>query len=179
MTCIVGLATASGVVYMGGDSCASDGYMKYPIASPKVFRLGEILIGYTTSFRMGQIIQYHLTPPKHQKGETDEEYIVTGLTEAVRLLLKDHGFSTVYNNAETAGAFLVGYHGALYKVGGEFQVLRPANGIHACGSGEQFALAAMYALEGIAAEKRIRRSLEITADLCTTVSAPFYVESMP
>ena len=59
MTCIVGLEH-DGKVYMGGDSAAVGGMDVYPSRIPKVFQAGRYLIGYTTSFRMGQLLQYGL-----------------------------------------------------------------------------------------------------------------------
>ena len=59
MTCIVGLVD-DGKVYMGGDAASVDGYIVRTSALSKVFRNGPFLIGYSTSWRMGQILQYHL-----------------------------------------------------------------------------------------------------------------------
>lgn len=175
MTCIVGVAE-DGKVYIGADSMAAAGWNKSVTALRKVFRVGEFVIGYTSSFRMGQILQYHLDVRHQQDGETDERYMVVAFIEAVRQCLKDKGFARVSSNTEEGGSFLVGYRGSLYHVSDDFQVNRWANNIAACGAGEVAATAAMLALSHLAPEDRIRRALAISAELCNGVCEPFHVE---
>ena len=175
MTCIIGIAH-EGKVYIGGDSMASNGWNRHSTALRKVFRVGEFLIGYTTSFRMGQILQYHLSVPHQQDGISDERYMVVDFVEAVRTCLKEKGYAKVSNNQEEGGSFLVGYKGVLYQVDSDFQVNHYLNGMAACGSGESYALGALLALENLSPKKRILKSLEISAQLAATVCEPFYVE---
>ena len=59
MTCIVGLETPNGIM-MGCDSAAVGGGNIFTTRLKKVFKRGKFLIGYSTSFRMGQVIQYKL-----------------------------------------------------------------------------------------------------------------------
>lgn len=178
MTCIVGLAH-NGKVYMGGDSMAAGTWDKHVIATRKVFRVGEFLIGYTSSFRMGQILQYHLSVPQQQDGVTDERYMVVDFVEAVRDCLKDKGYASVNSNVEEAGFFLVGYRGNLYYIASNFQVSQWASGIAAVGCGEPYALGAMVALgDKVKPKQRILKALEITSELCNGVCAPFYVETL-
>lgn len=146
MTCIVGMSY-EGKVYIGGDSMASDGYSKQATALRKVFRVGEFLIGYTSSFRMGQILQYHLEVRHQQDGETDERYMVVAFIEGVRQCLKDKGYAKVDSNMESGGQFLVGYRGHIYEVASDFQVNHWTSGIAACGAGQDYALGAMFALD--------------------------------
>lgn len=176
MTCIVGLAH-EGKVYIGGDSMASANYDRQVIANRKVFSVGEFLIGYTSSFRMGQILQYHLNVPQQQDGVTDERYMVVDFIEAARDCLKARGYSQINSNEESGGTFLVGYRGNLYYIGSNYQVSRWQNGIAAVGCGEAYALGAMLALgDKLKPKRRIMQALEVTAELCNGVCAPFYVE---
>lgn len=50
-----------------------------------------------------------------------------------------------------------------------------ADGLDACGCGENYILGAMKALDGIPPRERIAKSLEITACFCNGVSAPFHI----
>ena len=59
MTCIIGLAE-NDRVYIGADSASAEGWTVRATGLSKVFRAGEFVIGYTDSFRMGQILEYHL-----------------------------------------------------------------------------------------------------------------------
>ena len=97
MTCLIGLVE-DGKVYMGGDSAAVTGYDTRQAKAPKVFENGEFLMGYTTSFRMGQLLQYHLTIPKQTSHESDMSYMVTTFIDAVRDCFKNQGFTTINNN---------------------------------------------------------------------------------
>lgn len=168
----------NGTVYIGGDSIASDGYSRNIMTQRKVFRVGEFLIGYTTSFRMGQLLEHQLDVRQPEEHEIALHYMISGFADAVRRLFKDNGFSEVNNNQERGGAFLVGYRGKLYLVQSDFSVLEYSSGIAACGAGEAYALGAMLALEALEPEDRIIRSLEVSAELCALVSQPFYVESI-
>lgn len=175
MTCIAGIAE-NGRVYIGADSISTNGYNRHISGLRKVFRVGEFIIGYTTSFRMGQILQYHLEVRQQQDGETDERYMVVAFVEAARSCLKEKAFATVQNGVEEGGVFLVGYRGTLYRVDPDFHIDHYQSGMGVCGAGEQFALGAMLALTDLQPEARIRRALEISAELSALVSPPFHVE---
>lgn len=175
MTCIAGIAQG-GKVYMGADSMASNGQYRHITALRKVFQVGEFLIGYTSSFRMGQILQYQLVVRQQQDGETDERYMVVAFVEAVRDCLKVKGYAAVNSNTETGGDFLVGYRGCLYSVYSDFQVNHFTSGLGVCGAGDEYALAALVALHDWLPEDRIRRALEISAELSAMVAAPFHIE---
>lgn len=176
MTCIVGLAH-KGKVYMGGDSMAATGWNRARVAHPKVFCVGEFLMGYTTSFRMGQVLQYGLSVPlQKDDSKTDHAFMVAVFAEQVRNALKNAGFTKVENNQEEAGHFLVGYRGRLYHISGEFSVLEYRDPYAAVGCGADFALAAMHNLGDLPPKARIERALRTAAHFSNGVVGPFYVE---
>jgi|MDTA01.1.fsa_nt_gb ATP-dependent protease HslVU (ClpYQ) peptidase subunit len=177
MTCIVGLAHG-GKVYMGGDSASVQGWTRRQTALKKVFRRGPFLIGYTSSFRMGQLLEHHLDVPKQKATESDMSYMVTGFIESTRKLLKEKGFTKVESNAESGGQFLVGYRGSLYTIHRDFQVGQAADGLDAVGSGREYALGAMQALSKLPPARRIKKALEITAYFNAAVAPPFVVRQM-
>jgi len=176
MTCIIGLEQ-DGKVYIGADSGCASGWTVRQTRLPKVFWRDPFLIGYTTSFRMGQILQHHLTV-EPQDGEDDDMYMVCKFAEAVRKCLKEGGFAKVEHNVNEGGIFLVGYKGRLYRVSTDFQVNSMADGYDACGCGEDFALGAMYVLGELAPKVRIRRALEATACFCGAIRRPFVIRQM-
>jgi ATP-dependent protease HslVU (ClpYQ) peptidase subunit len=177
MTCIIGLVK-DGVVYMGGDSIAYTDYFDSRTGrAPKVFRIGECLIGFTSSFRMGQILQYHLKL-ETQGNEPDDRYIVVTFLEAVRACLKTHGYAKVENNQETGGTFLVGYRGNLYKVCDDLSVLQFTDDFDVVGCGIYHAIGAMAALENLPPRRRIKQALKIVARYVPGVSGPFHLETL-
>ena len=178
MTCIVGLVQ-DGKIYLGGDSAATDSWETRASRLKKVFRRGEFLIGYTSSFRMGQILQHHLDVRSKESGEDDEHFMVAGFVEAVRECLKKFAYTKVEHSREEGGTFLVGYNGGLYNVMSDFQVNFYHDAYDAIGGGAQYALGAMRVLGEMATpEARIYRALEAAAYFSNGVCAPFYVDVM-
>jgi ATP-dependent protease HslVU (ClpYQ) peptidase subunit len=177
MTCIVGLVD-KGKVYIGVDSAAVSGWTRRQTRLCKVFRRGPFLIAYTTSFRMGQLLEHQLIIPKQEAYEDDMTFMVNHFIEATRRLLKEKGFAKIESNNESGGQFLVGYKRRLYSIESDFQVGEMSEGYDALGSGASFALGAMRALERVPPVRRIRRALEIAAHFNMGVCAPFHVRSL-
>lgn len=177
MTCVVGLVH-KGRVYVGVDSSSVQGWTRRESKVSKVFRRGPFLIGYTTSFRMGQLLEHHLSVPRQTDKMADMTFMVTQFIESARGLLKEKGFSKVEANNESGGQFMVGYRGHLFSIESDFQVGEIRDGYDAIGSGAEFALGAMAALAGRPPTRRIRRALEIAAHFNMGVCPPFIVKSM-
>jgi ATP-dependent protease HslVU (ClpYQ) peptidase subunit len=176
MTCIVGLVE-KGVVHIGGDSASVSGWTSRITRLPKVFRRGPFLIGYTTSFRMGQLLQHSLVVPT-QKDTDDMRFMVTTFVECVRQLLKEKGVAKIEANAESGGQFLVGYRKRLYSVQSDFQVNEMADGFDAVGSGCEYALGALSATQGMKPVLRVRKALAVSAHFNMAVSPPYFVRSL-
>ena len=173
MTCIIGLEH-EGSVYMGGDSAAICDWDVSTEANPKVFLAGEFIIGYAWSFRMGQLLQYHLSV-KPQEQETDRAYMVLVVAEAVRKLMVDSGYARVRDNEEEGGAFLIGYRGKVYRMQGDWSVLRHTDGFETIGCGAPYARGALEALDKTDPGKAILRALEIAAHCSSGVRGPFTI----
>lgn len=176
MTCIVAVEH-NGKVCIGGDSAANSGWNTGKIEFKKVFRNGDFLIGYTDSFRMGQLLEYELTVPR-QENESDMCFMVTKFVPAVRDLLKNFGYSKVESNQETGGVFLVGYKGKAYQIHNDFQVMRYSRNIYAIGCGEQYALGSLASSNLASAEDRIMEALRVAGIFSNGVCEPYYVESL-
>ena len=87
MTCIVGLVHGDSV-YLGGDSAGVDWYSLTVRADPKVFVNRGFAMGFTTSFRMGQLLRFKFVPPPVPEGKDPYEYMVTDFVEGVRTCLR-------------------------------------------------------------------------------------------
>ena len=177
MTCVVGMVH-KGRVYIGVDSAAVSGWTRRESELSKVFRRGPFLIGYTTSFRMGQLLEHQLVVPPQEADQSDMGFMVNNFIEAARKLFKDRGFTKVESNKEKGGQYLVGYRGRLYSIETDFQVGEMSDKYDAVGSGSDFALGAMAALPKLSPTRRIRRALEIAEKFNMGVCAPFYVRSI-
>lgn len=175
MTCIVGIETASGVV-IGGDSAGLAGWVKTHRADPKVFRNDAYLIGFTTSFRMGQLIRYaDLPKPLDRVGDDLDRFMSTEFVDAVRKAFKDGGYAKKDSDREEGGAFLVGVSGRLYKVESDYQVAWSTDGYDAVGCGAETAYGALHATRRAGPESRVRRALEAAAHHSGGVAGPFTI----
>jgi ATP-dependent protease HslVU (ClpYQ) peptidase subunit len=194
MTCVVGLEE-HGRIYVGADSAGVSGTNLCVRADPKVFQTGPFLIGFTTSFRMGQLLQYRLSPLVQPPGMEADEFMTTIFIDSVRRTLKEGGYARRKEEQEFAGAFLVGYRDRLYCVDSDYQVGRAIDGYTAIGCGAQLALGAIHALNTINAisdcqtcvqssireqsllppEERIRIALQAAERWNAAVRAPFIV----
>lgn len=178
MTCIVGIAK-DGRVYVGADSCGSDGYSKHTHNRPKVFTVGDFIIGYTSSFRMGQIIEHQWTPPARDEGNTDYDYLVKQVIPSLMQLFKRQKYGTEENGEQEGGTFIIGYKGKCYYIQNDFAVLEPADGFYAVGSGTKWALGSLYSTKGEKdIEKRINLAIEAAEHYSCTVQGPVVIETI-
>jgi len=175
MTCIIGLAEG-GKVWIGGDSASSDGsWIVRATAIEKVFQCPPFLLGCETSFRMMQILRYHLGDLPEQGESNTTAYMVKTFVERIRRIFKEHGFAKIEDSKEEGGQFFVGYNGWLYLIGSDFQVNSYRDGLDAIGSGANLALGAMKALDFLPPRERVERALEVAAYFSGGVMPPFTV----
>lgn len=174
MTCIVGLEEKD-AVYIGGDSAGVSGLSVSIRADEKVFTNGPFVMGFTTSFRMGQLLRFKLDPPKQTVSTDDYKYMVTDFIDAVRKCFTDNGFGTT----SAGGTFLVGYNGKLYTIHSDFQVGIPSIAYAAVGCGSDLALGAMYALPDKKPEQRIKAALNAASTFSGGVAPPYVIMKLP
>lgn len=177
MTCIVGLVEG-GKVYMGADSGAVSGLDMSIRRDRKLFRVGNMLIGFTTSFRMGQLLGYGFTSPRRHPDTDMMEWMATDFVDAVRARLKTGGFAEISNNREEGGQFMVGVDGRLFTVLGDYQVAENDCSYAACGCGTPYALGAFANTDGIPPRDRLTAALLTAAKFSAGVCAPFVFEEV-
>jgi len=184
MTCIIGLVE-NGKVYLGADSAAVSGYDLRTSPIKKVFkrnfRCVDFYFAYTSSFRMGQLLEYQLLldeiPHKKDFGYVvDMDYMVNHFVENVRDLFKQKGYSRVKENEEWGGNFIVGVQKRLFHIESDFQVHEYLD-YTADGSGKQYAHAALEALRTVIPDpyQRIVEAIKISAKFTTSVALPAVV----
>jgi hypothetical protein len=179
MTCIVGLVS-QGRVYIGGDSAGvAGGYGLVVRNDRKVFKNGDFVMGFTTSFRMGQLLAFNFHPPKPRQGVDVFAYMVTDFIDAARATMKSGGFARVKDStSEEGGTFLVGYAGRLFNVEEDFQVGESVHGFDAVGCGNQLALGSLHSTAVLTdPEARVREALRVAEACSAGVRSPFFIES--
>jgi ATP-dependent protease HslVU (ClpYQ) peptidase subunit len=163
-------------VYLGGDSAGVAGMSLTVRADQKVFENGPMLFGFTSSFRMGQLLRYKLSPPRRYPEIDLFEYMATDFVDAVRKTLKNGGYARTDNGEDSGGTFLVAREGRLFKVQRDFQVSESMHGFDAIGCGEDYALGALHANERLAPDERVRSALEAASRFSAGVCGPFVIK---
>ena len=179
MTCVVAIRH-NGFIYLGGDSQGTSGHSSASRIDPKVFRNGTSLIGYTTSFRMGQLLEHGLKLPEPKPDQTIMNFMCIDFIDAVRNVLSDGGFEKKENEVRTGGNFIVAYGGEIFEVDSDYQVWRPIKPYLAIGSGADIAIGALCAMENLkelSGKARVHTALSAAAEFNSTVSAPFQIIS--
>lgn len=176
MTCIVGLVD-KGSVYIGGDSAGVSGLSITVRADEKVFSNGPFVMGFTSSFRMGQLLRYKFDPPKQTQSQSDMKYMVTTFVDATRKCFSENGFGD--KDATKGGTFLVGYNGTLYTIDSDFQVGITRDQFDSVGCGSDLALGSLHSTQGKKPEDRVVAALEAASYFNAGVAPPFLVLKLP
>lgn len=180
MTCIVGLVSGK-YVYIAADSLGSGNGVKQQYKTPKLQRL-ELLerdgllrakiamgIGYTTSYRMGDILRYVFEPPVIDVAEDENEYLVKQFIPELITCFDEHAYTKSKEGVKTGGNFLVALRGRLFHVQDDFSVLEPEMGYTAIGSGQEFALGSLYSNKSEVASMKVEEAVLAASTFSTTV----------
>lgn len=180
MTCIIGYVE-DGNVWMGGDSAGTNAYFNQRIRSDeKVFIKNDMIFGFTSSFRMGQILRWHFSIPALKVGQDIDLYLHTTFLDSLIESLSDNHYTTEKDNVIKGGNFLFGYKGKLYEIQSNFQIAKTFNKFESVGCGEELAMGAMYAIEKLAGDKldpetKIKIGLNAASKFSAGVSPPYKI----
>jgi len=182
MTCVVAIKQ-DGFVYMGADSLGDSNGHCMLREDPKVFINGDFIIGFTTSFRMGQLLMQAEFPAN--KSDTDFKYMIGPFVDCVQELFRNKKYAVVENAAESGGNFIVGYKGEIYEIESDYQVGIPSCGYTAVGSGFAYALGALHFMKNnvhhinmnLSADEKVKLALHAASAFNSYVRQPFRVLS--
>lgn len=177
MTCIVGYVD-NDKIYMGADSAGSNGYSYQIREDKKVFINKNMIFGFTSSFRMGQLLQYSLNIPDHDPRDSDFKYLCTTFMDSVIDCFKSKGFASIKDGEVSGGNFLLGYKGNLYEIQSDYQVGKVMEPFASVGCGEDYAKGALYALKNntdLTPKQKILLALDAAQANSTGVKGPFNV----
>ena len=172
MTVIAGVR-AGGAVFMAADSATARGWELTVRQDVKAFRNRSYLIGFTTSWRMGQLLQYAFQPPLPPQNGDLHRFMCTTWIDDVRACLKAGGWAKLDNAQEQGGEFLVGVNGRLFIVHGDYQVAEPAADFAAIGCGADLALGALHATTMWSARRRLGAAMAAAEQFSAGVCGPF------
>lgn len=181
-------------IIFGSDTLGSSTEVRRNRLDRKIFKHDPFILGFTTSYRMGQILRFHLWD--HLKelrpgvlggddvlrglellGMDPYVYMATYFVPAVRDALKEQGFLRVENNREEGGNFMVGFAGWMYTIYQDFQLEVQSEPI-SIGLGSDYALGSLYSTVGMEPAARVEVALRASAEYCTSIGPPFTIESL-
>lgn len=177
MTLIVGVIEKE-KVFIGADSASVGGLNITIRKDPKVFKVGDFIIGCTTSWRMIQLIRYSFKPPKRYDDVDIFEYLCTSFVNELRTVFKNGGFSEIDKGVESGGTFLIGWRNRLFYIDSDYQVGEAVDNHEACGCGKYYALGALDSMDPARpAQERIKEALQIGVYRSGGVRPPFIIEN--
>jgi hypothetical protein len=134
-----------------------------------------MLIGFTHSFRMGQILQYNFNLPAHPNGVDTMRYMCSNFVNDVRIVLKRDGFAYINNNQESGGTFIVAYQNRIFTIDSDFQVAESLKNYVSVGCGKDLALGSLYTTENttLMPEERVGKALLAAQEFSSGVRGPF------
>jgi ATP-dependent protease HslVU (ClpYQ) peptidase subunit len=148
MTTIAAVQGSSWVV-IGADSQVSEDNKKYrlPDGFGKLVRNGEYLFGVAGDLRAVNILTHDFRPPAPRK-DADRKLLDKFMTSRFIPKLKSCFDMNFYGkDSEHGSMFVVAVRGVIYEVGSDYDCIRDERGLYSVGSGSQFALGALHALD--------------------------------
>ena len=191
MTAVAGLLHEKRV-YIGADSagvCTTTLSLMIR-RDPKVFQVGPFLIGYTSSFRMGQVLRFGEAGSTlaellvlHDKENSDPyDLVVTKLIPWCRRCFKEAGFAEKEKERESGGAFLVGFRSRLFSIGTDYQVAESVYPFDAVGCGADLVLGSLFSTAKLGKKLpptiRVKMALEAAAAFSAGVRPPFLIRAL-
>jgi ATP-dependent protease HslVU (ClpYQ) peptidase subunit len=179
MTCIVAFRDEKENIIIAGDKMGSDSYSKMIVKEPKVFINGDFAIGYTDSFRMGQLLKHVWVPPERKMEQETDNYLYADVTKSLRGLFKDNGFGDDDNNE--FGAFIMVYEDRILEMQGEMSLLEHETDIVSVGAGCYHATAALQVLleYDSEVEEVLDKTFEVVAYNIVSVSQEYDLITVP
>ena len=184
MTCIVGIVDEkNGKIYMGCDSAGISGLNIRERKDKEIFiKDDKMIFAFCGSFRMADIIKYHFVIPNKIEGQTDKNYLHTTFLDSLIESLNTNKLATIVDNEIKiqASGFLLGYKNNLYKIHSDFQIEELYINYNAAGCGEDYALGALFALEGddLKPKEKIKIALTAASKFSAGVCPPFIIKEL-
>lgn len=147
MTCIVAIKDPiTKSLLIAGDSIGvdSESMSKVERLDGKVFRKQDMLFGFTTSFRMGQILQYQFDLPEYHSDGDAHQYMVRKFIPCLLDQFEADRYLKYVDSVASGGDFIVAFDGNIFVVESDFQVGHVKDFHYSIGCGGEYALGSMH-----------------------------------
>ena len=141
-----------------------------PNNASKCFEIGDYVIGIAGDFRVVNILAHSFTPPSPPPaiGEKLDKFMSTRFVASLRQAFDRNGYGK--ENKDDGALLIVVANGVIYEIGPNFDVIRDTRGIYAVGSGGNYALGALFALDGDGRRTLKRAQEMVSAAMFAAVS---------
>jgi hypothetical protein len=149
MTCIVGIETPTRV-YIGGDSAFDDIERggTHTLLAPKVFKIGQAVIGYAGNGRYGQLLRHRVRwPTKWPEPQELDRFMATDIADSIWSAIEADGLESG-DDEQTPCFALIGVRSSLYLVEPDMMVWRSREKYAAIGSGAPVARGSLFSSSG-------------------------------
>ena len=173
MTCIAVLKTEN-TIWMAGDRGASDEDTILPLTAPKVFKIGQYLIGYAGSMD-GERIRHNFKPPV-PKTKDIEKFMYTEFLVALRNFYEAWWVDV---SKDSDFGMIICVNGQMYEHNAVDMSLTTYNADYlTMGSGSQIALGALYATSNQKnGKRRVQLAVEAAIKYSTSCIGPIDIIS--
>jgi hypothetical protein len=172
VTCIAGITNKKKVWLMGDSAGIDANYGKMIHSEDKVWVSDQYVLGFTTSFRMGQLLKAAQFP--EPPSEDILPFMTGAFVDCARKALLNGGFAQINKGQESGGVFIVGVKGHLFVIHSDYQVQEVLE--HAAiGSGKDLALGSLLTTETskMTPDGRLRWALHSASTYNAGVGPPY------
>ena len=122
-------------------------------------------MGYTSSFRMGDILEHIFQPPTLPQDMGEEVYMVKLFIPALIRCYTANQWLKKVNEVPEGGIFIIGFSNRLFTIQSDFQVSEEESNYLAIGCGSDLAKGAFSAMEelNITLDPKIKIKIALTA----------------
>lgn len=142
----------------------SDG-RKYqlPDDAAKCFEVGQYVIGVAGDLRVVNILSNSFVPPEPPRtvGKKLDKFLISRFIPSLRRTFDHNSYGKEWK--DEGALLIVAVNGIIYEIGPNFDCIRDTRGLYAIGSGGNFALGALVALD-----EPGRRTLRKAEQMVTT-----------
>lgn len=176
MTCIAAVVQ-DGIVYMGGDSAATDEeFGQLHSAEPKVFIRENIIFGISGNIREEQLLKYKLEIPRFDEGMDPLEWMVLTFVESLRECFREGGRNRAKDGVENfESQYLIGFNGRLFEVYKDYDVFENKENYATAGCAERIALGSLFSTKDMEPHRRVKTALEAASRYDAAVRPPFKI----
>lgn len=154
---------------MGGERGYSDSHTLVSSTQPKIFSIGQYLIGYAGNSGVGQAIVYNFSPPALKSIKIDNHMLKLFMPQ-LRSFIKESDIKLPDSEDDSTG-LIVGIKGRVYEVDlSDFQCVEYEE--VSIGSGSGYAYGSLYTSIGLPPKARVEKAIQSAINYSPTCQSP-------